>query len=143
MELKSHTNVQHDRMKSIGETLSQRRKEMNISLKEAENATSIRMSHLQALENGEMDKIISPVYAQGFFKQYAIFLGLEGDVLVKENHDLFVRPDAQDFAYGIGTLECRGSLGSNVKWFPNALWIVSFILSLLGAWYLARFFEVI
>lgn len=143
MDHKTHTTLQRDRMRSIGDLLSQRRKEMNISLKEAENATSIRMNYLQALENGEMDKIISPVYAQGFFKQYAIFLGLEGENLIKENHDLFIRPDAQDFAYGIGTLEYRGNPGSNVKWFPNAIWILTFILSLLAAWYMARYFEVI
>ena len=37
-------------MKNIGEQLRQRRKEMNFTLKEIENATSIRTSYLQALE---------------------------------------------------------------------------------------------
>src|SRR5215831_17515595 len=98
-----------DQIKSIGEVFKQRRKEMNLSLKEVESATSIRMSYLQAIEEGEMQKLISPIYAQGFLKQYASFLGLDGERIVQENRELFTRSGAQDFAYGIGTLEVRGN----------------------------------
>src|ERR1700733_8297040 len=96
-----------DKMKNIGEILKQRRKEMNLSLKEAENATSIRLTYLQAIEEGEMSKLISPVYAQGFVKQYAAFLGADGERIIRDNPDVFARPEAQEFAYGIGTLEMR------------------------------------
>ena len=132
-----------EELKSFGETFKQRRKEMNLSLKEVENATSIRMSYLQAIEDGEMNKLISPIYAQGFLKQYAAFLGLDGDKIVKENSDLFVRSGMQDFSYGIGTLEVRGNPGAGIKWFPNALWIGVFIFLMIVAWYLAKFFEII
>lgn len=129
--------------RNLGESLRQKRKEMNLTLREVENATSIRLNFLQALEDGEMNKLISPVYAQGFFKQYAAFLGLDGDHLIRENATLFHRPEAQEFAYGIGTLEVRGNPGAGVKWFPNAVWMVAFGLVLLLAWYMARFFGVI
>ncbi len=129
--------------KNVGELLRQRRKEMNLSLKEAENATSIRITYLQALEDGEMNKLISPIYAQGFFKQYASFLGMDGEQIVRENPTVFNRPETQDFAYGIGTLEVRGNPGAGVKWFPNALWILSFVLTLVVAWYAARFLGVL
>jgi cytoskeletal protein RodZ len=129
--------------KSIGEMLKQRRKEMNLSLKEVENATSIRMNHLQAIEDGEMGKLISPIYAQGFLKQYAVFLGIDGDRIVKDNAHLFIRSGVQDFSYGIGTLEVRGNPGSGIKWFPNALWICVFFLLLASAWFLAKFLELI
>jgi cytoskeletal protein RodZ len=132
-----------DDIASIGAIFKQRRKEMNLSLKEAENATSIRMNYLQAIEEGEVNKLISPVYAQGFVKQYAIFLGVDGDKIVRDHPDIFSRPESQDFAYGIGTLEHRGNPGSGIKWFPNALWIFAFALVTVIAWYLARFFEVI
>lgn len=127
-----------DDMKSVGELLLHRRKEMNISLKEAENATSIRISYLQALEEGEMNKLISPIYAQGFFKQYAAFLGIDGEQIVRENPQVFSRPGVQEFAYGIGTLEGRGNPGAGVKWFPNAIWILVFVLVCVLAWYVAR-----
>lgn len=130
-------------MKSVGDLLRQRRKEMNLSLKEAENATSIRMAYLQALEDGEMHKLISPIYAQGFFKQYAAFLGMDGEQIVRENPSVFSRPEVQEFAYGIGTLEGRGNPGARVKWFPNALWVFAFVIVLILAWYFARLLGVI
>lgn len=134
---------QKEEMKSIGELLRQRRKEINISLKEAENATSIRMAYLQALEEGEMSRLISPVYAQGFFKQYASFLGLDGEQIVRDHQGIFNRHEDQEFAYGIGTLEVRGNPGSGVKWFPNAVWVGAFILVIGSAWYVARYLGVI
>jgi cytoskeletal protein RodZ len=132
-----------DELKSIGEVFKLRRKEMNLSLKEVENATSIRMSYLGSIEEGDVSKLISPIYAQGFVKQYAIFLGLDGDAIVKEHPEIFSRPEAQEFAYGIGTLEMRGNPGAGIKWFPNAVWICILVLMLIVAWYVARFFEVI
>ncbi len=133
--------VQHD-IKSIGELLSKKRKEMNVSLKEIENTTSIRISYLQALEDGAVEKLISPIYAQGFFKQYASFLGIDGESIVRENPFVFNRAETQDFAYGIGTLEVRGNPGAGVKWFPNALWILAFLTVLVAAWYAAKMFGI-
>lgn len=132
-----------DDLKSIGEIFKERRKEMNVSLKEAENATSIRMTYLQAIEDGEMQKLISPVYANGFLRQYAIFLGIDGEKIVRENPEIFHRSQTQEFSYGIGTLEMRGNPGAGIKWFPNAMWMVLFAAMLASAWFLAKFFEVI
>lgn len=132
-----------EEFKQIGDIFKQRRKELNISLKEIENATSIRMSYLEAIEDGDIQKLNSPVYAQGFVRQYASFLGIDGDQIVRDFPDLFSRPEAQDFAYGIGTLEVRGNPGTGVKWFPNAIWISSFALLLIVAWFTARHFGVI
>jgi cytoskeletal protein RodZ len=128
---------------AIGEMFSQRRKELNLSLKEVENATSIRTNYLQSIEEGQMEKLISPIYAQGFVKQYASFLGLDGERIVSENSDIFRQPIDQDFAYGIGTLEMRGNPGTHVKWMPNAVWIGAFFMVLLVAYYFARVLEVI
>lgn len=129
--------------KNIGEIFKEKRKEMNISLKEAENATSIRMSYLQAIEDGEMNKLISPVYANGFLRQYAIFLGIDGDKIIRENPEVFHKGQPQEFSYGIGTLEVRGNPGAGIKWFPNLLWIAAFLGMFVAAWFFAKFFEVI
>lgn len=141
--LRADAMISQTEMKTLGETLKLRRKEMNISLKEAENATSIRSSYLHSLEEGDVAKLISPVYAQGFLRQYATFLGIDGDKIVKEYPHIFNRPEAQEFAYGIGTLEVRGNPGAGVKWFPNAVWVIISVLTLVAAWYFARYFEVI
>lgn len=130
-------------LKSLGEKLKHKRKEMNLSLKEAENATSIRMAYLQSIEDGDWSKLISPIYAQGFFKQYAAFLGLDGEGMVREHPELFNRQEAHEFSYGIGTLEMRGNPGSGIKWLPNAIWIGVLGLVLVGAWGLAKLLGVV
>lgn len=129
--------------KSIGEAIKAKRQEMSLTLKEVENATSIRINYLRAIEEGEVKDLISPVYAKGFIKQYAIFLGLDGDRIISENfHDLS-SDSRQEFSYGIGTLEVRGSPGSNVKWLPNVFWLGVSVFVILGAWFLAKYLEVI
>lgn len=133
----------HVELKTIGETLRQRREEKNISLKEASTATSIRLTHLDAIEKGEGEKLISPVYAQGFFKQYAAYLGVDGEHFLRENPDLFSKPEGHEFAYGIGTLEMRGHPASQVKWLPNAAWLIAFAAVLGLAWLLATYLQII
>jgi cytoskeletal protein RodZ len=130
-------------LKKIGQALKQKRKERNLSLKEVENATSIRIGYLQSIEEGELNKLISPVYAQGFIRQYASFLGIDGEAMIRENPEIFQKHEKQEFAYGIGTLEGRGNPGAGVKWVPNVLWVGAFVLILGIAWYFARFLEVI
>lgn len=130
--------------KPLGEVLKQRRQEINVSLKEAENATSIRGNYLQAIEEGQISKLISPVYAQGFIRQYASFLGLDGETLVREHPEVFARPRReQEFSYGIGTLEVRGNPGAGVKWLPNVVWIAAFGVLIAIAWLTARYLGVI
>jgi cytoskeletal protein RodZ len=130
-------------IKELGESLKQKRKERNLSLKEAENATSIRMNLLQAIEEGDVSKLISPVYAQGFIKQYSTFLGVDSERLFRENPEIFSRQHNQEFSYGIGTLEMRGNPGASVKWVPNAIWIGAFMMILAAAYFFAKFLEVI
>ena len=130
-------------MSEIGEMFRARRKERNLSLKEVENATSIRTNYLQAIEEGQVEKLISPIYAQGFVKQYAAFLELDGERIVTENIEIFRQPIQQEFNYGIGTLEMRGNPGASVKWMPQAIWAAAFALLAFLAYYLARTLEVL
>jgi cytoskeletal protein RodZ len=126
-------------VKRIGDLLQGKRRELNLSLKEVENATSIRSSYLEAIEAGTVHQFISGVYALGFIKQYAQFLGFDVDQLARDYAPAFrLAPEKHEFAYGIGTLEVRGSLGGGVKWFPNLLWAGAAALVLLMAWYLAK-----
>jgi len=132
-----------DDTKSLGEIFKQKRKELNLSLKEVENATSIRSVHLLAIEEGELQKVISPIYAQGFVKQYASFLGVDGEKLMRDFPHVFNKGISQEFSYGIGTLEMRGNPGAGIKWFPNAIWMSAFVVVLAAAWYFAKFLEVL
>ncbi|MBS0616037.1 MAG: helix-turn-helix domain-containing protein [Verrucomicrobia bacterium] len=129
-----------EELKRLGHSLQTKRKELNLSLKEIENATSIRSSYLQAIEEGTVTEYLSGIYAQGFIKQYATFLGLDVDQLVRENPAAFrMAGEKHEFAYGIGTLEVRGSMGGGVKWLPNLLWAGLAAVVLVAAWLFAKF----
>ena len=79
-------------LKKLGDAFRTKREEMNLSLKEVENATSIRMVYLQAIEEGRVDHFLSNVYALGFIRQYATFLGYENEALNKDFPEAFSTP---------------------------------------------------
>lgn len=112
-----------EEIKHCGELFRKRREEMRLSLKEVENATSIRVKFLQAIEEGRIRENISGVYALGFTKQYANFLGFNLEKMIREFPATFKIPSQKhEFSFGIGTLEMRGSVGGGIKWLPNLLW---------------------
>ena len=71
----------------IGPLLEKKRLEKGLSLKEAEQATKIRTRYLQGLEREDPTALPDPVYARGFLKTYANFLGLDGEQLSREFRD--------------------------------------------------------
>lgn len=68
----------------IGLVLERARKDKGLSLEEAERATKIRKRYLMGLENDDYSVLPDAVYARGFLKTYANFLGLDGDSLSQE-----------------------------------------------------------
>lgn len=133
-----------EELKRVGTLFKSKRKELNLTLKEVENSTSIRSSYLEAIEEGRIQQFISGVYALGFMKQYANFLGIDMETMIRENPHVFrMPPEKHEFSYGIGTLEVRGSMGGGVKWLPNLLWAGAAALVLVIAWYLAKFLGII
>ena len=126
-------------LKKMGAVFRAKREEMNLTLKEVENATSIRTLYLQAIEEGRVHQFLSSVYALGFMRQYASFLGFEPERLGKEYPEAFVVPtEKQDFAYGIGTLEVRSPPHGGVRWFPNLLWGLGVVAIGIAAWYFGK-----
>ena len=72
-----------DGVNKMGDLFRSKREEMSLSLKEIENATSIRILYLQAIEEGRIHQFLSSVYALGFIRQYGQFLGFEMERLSK------------------------------------------------------------
>lgn len=127
-------------LKKMGESFRSKREEMNLTLKEVENATSIRTLYLQSIEEGRVLQFLSTVYALGFIRQYANFLGLDHEKLNKEFPEAFhLTPEKQDFAYGIGTIEKRGAPNGGVRWLPNLIWGVGIVVVAVVAWYFGKF----
>lgn len=71
-------------LKEIGERLRRRREELGLSLRDAQTATKIRQRYLEALEEGDDSVMPGYVYAKGFLRAYASYLGLDGWALVEE-----------------------------------------------------------
>ena len=68
----------------VGDILRKERERQRMTIPEIEEGTSIRASYIEAIESGEYDKMPGRVYAKGFIKNYANFLNLNGDEIVKQ-----------------------------------------------------------
>lgn len=131
----------------IGPILEKRRLEKGLSLKEVEQATKIRTRYLEGLEREDPTVLPDPVYARGFLKTYANFLGLDGERLSRElrdrrvprrerqlNHD----PGTSDFEQplitpgGIGGAERRRVSGATVL---TVVLAVLLLAAVIGALY--------
>jgi cytoskeleton protein RodZ len=71
-------------VQEIGEILKAKREEKGLSLADIEQATKIRTRYLEAIEEGDLSAIPGMVYARGFIKSYAEFLGLDGQALLDQ-----------------------------------------------------------
>jgi cytoskeleton protein RodZ len=67
----------------IGPQLRAAREAREISLEVAEEETKIRKKYLEALEAGTPEVIPGDVYARGFLRSYANWLGLDGNRLLE------------------------------------------------------------
>lgn len=68
----------------LGNQLREAREAAGLSLPDVEEATRIRRALLQALEEERFSDLPGDVYTKGFIRNYARFLGLDGDAMVAE-----------------------------------------------------------
>jgi cytoskeleton protein RodZ len=67
---------------TVGAVLAERRSERGLTIEQAASATRIRAEHLNALESDKTERIAAPVYARGYLRTYATYLGLEPEPLM-------------------------------------------------------------
>ncbi len=67
----------------VGEILRRSRVYYNQSVDEVAGILRIRSTHLEAIEQGRIDDLPGRVYAFGFVRAYAEYLGLDGEKIVK------------------------------------------------------------
>ena len=67
----------HPRLRTIGARLEAARNGKRLTLEEAERDTRISTEYLDALERGSYEVLPAPVYARGFMRSYAGYLGLD------------------------------------------------------------------
>lgn len=76
-------------MKTTGQLLKARREALKISLAEVSISTKITTRMLQAIEEGNMDKLPARPFLRGFVKSYAAYLKMDTDLVLKSfNEDM-------------------------------------------------------
>jgi cytoskeletal protein RodZ len=68
---------------ALGEKLAKKRAALGYDIKEVERSIRIRAKHIEYIESGEWDKLPPDVYARGFLKNYATFLKLDPNKVLK------------------------------------------------------------
>jgi cytoskeleton protein RodZ len=66
----------------VGQKLCRQRELLGLSLEDVARHTHLRRHYLQALEEGNLSGLPSPVQGRGMLKNYAVFLGMDADVLL-------------------------------------------------------------
>lgn len=77
---------------SFGEWLRRQREMREITLRDIADRTKISMRYLQAMEDNRFDLLPAPIFAKGFLREYARYVGLSPDEVV--NHYLSVQQQA-------------------------------------------------
>jgi transcriptional regulator with XRE-family HTH domain len=68
---------------TVGTTLAARRGERGLTIEQVASATRIRADHLTALESDEPGRFPAAVYAKGYLRTYARYLGLDPEPLIQ------------------------------------------------------------
>lgn len=71
------------RYEGVGHSLKVVRERRGLSLAEVSSRLRIRRPYLEAIETGAFGELPGAVYVNGFLRQYAEFLGLEADQVLK------------------------------------------------------------
>ena len=74
----------------LGDIFRAERERQGLSVKDIEKGTSIRALYIESIENGDFSQLPGEVYTKGFIRNYANFLKMDADAMVKrymeENH---------------------------------------------------------
>ncbi len=66
----------------VGQKLCHQRELLGLSLDDVARHTHLRSHYLQALEEGNLSGLPSPVQGRGMLKNYAVFLGMDAEALL-------------------------------------------------------------
>lgn len=71
-------------MDSIGQVLREARERKQITTSRAAAETNIKIQHIEAMERDDFSRMAAPIYAKGFIRIYAEYLGLDPAQLIAE-----------------------------------------------------------
>lgn len=76
-------------LSDIGKELKEARERKGLSLEKVYEDTRIGINFLQSLEQGKIEHLSHPVYAKGFVRSYARYLGLDSDRIAEDFAQIF------------------------------------------------------
>ncbi len=79
---------------SFGDWLRRQREMREITLRDIADRTKISLRYLEAMEENRFDLLPAPIFAKGFLREYARYVGLSPDEVV--NHYLAVQQPSSD-----------------------------------------------
>lgn len=133
-----------DSIVECGAQLKALREQKGLSLRDIEKGTSIRLSYLKAIEEGQIEDAITPIYVHGFVRQYAQFLQMDMEQLASQYPEIFqAKAIPTEFAYGIGTLEMRGTPHGGVRFLPNRFLILGALVVIALGYGLGKLFGIL
>jgi cytoskeleton protein RodZ len=123
-------------LRTIGEALRSAREAQGKSLDDAAMATRIRPSYLEALEQEQFGELGGSVYAKGFLRSYAGYLGVDPAPLL-EAYRAQEAPAAPVFEHAPRAIGGLGGGRRRPSWLVVAIVAVTIIL-LVSLWGLLR-----
>ncbi|MBA7689363.1 hypothetical protein ES703_97869 [subsurface metagenome] len=118
-------------MESIGLTLQQARQKRRLKLETIGKKTKISIRYLKALEAEDWDAFPAPTYVQAFLRNYANFLNLDSDELIRE-YKKYLQPTTK--VPVAERLIPKGMRTKKMTILPIAISIV--VLIIWGGWFL-------
>ena len=130
---------------SFGSWLRQQREIRNITLREISDNTKIGMRYLEALEDDRFEVLPAAIFAKGFLREYAKYVGLDPDEVVNFYLTAEQRHRAErggDDASGVVPLPSSGTVaparGLPLGWILIVAGIVMLVLVVLGVFWVVR-----
>jgi cytoskeletal protein RodZ len=131
-------------LKEIGEYLRRVREEKNISIKDVQEATKIRLCYLEALDRGEFALLPGEVYLKGFIVSYANAIGLNGQEILDRYYQLKAAQEEQVRLAESEKAEAEKKRASeNPNWFQGIYLGIAVILlvGLLASFFMVSYFH--
>lgn len=79
----SHTGTPHDVAVGLGKRLRAAREAQGLSVRDVAQRLHLDVKHIEAIERDEFDKLIAPVFVQGYLRNYARLLNFTPESVIK------------------------------------------------------------
>lgn len=75
-------------MPTLGQVFTEARQRKKVTASQAASATRMKVQHIEAMERDDFSRMAAPMYAKGFIKIYAEYLGLDPAPFIAEYMEL-------------------------------------------------------